>query len=65
MSVDYRIFLAGTSFVHYLRYINTYYHRVGCAYNIFKRDVLIYKTLAVSQVRATEMPTIIDPVALG
>jgi len=49
-AVDYRIFLIGTSFVHYLRYISTYYHREGCAYEVFKRDVLIYKTLAVSQI---------------
>lgn len=48
--VDYRIFLVGTSFVHYLRYISTYYHREGCAYVVFKRDVLIYKTFAVAQI---------------
>jgi hypothetical protein len=34
--VDYRVFLIGTSFVHYLRYINTYYHREGVAYGDFK-----------------------------
>eukprot|EP00287_Rhodomonas_sp_CCMP768_P006572 CAMPEP_0196737946 /NCGR_PEP_ID=MMETSP1091-20130531/15505_1 /TAXON_ID=302021 /ORGANISM="Rhodomonas sp., Strain CCMP768" /LENGTH=672 /DNA_ID=CAMNT_0042081869 /DNA_START=35 /DNA_END=2053 /DNA_ORIENTATION=+ len=47
--VDWRIFLVGTSFVHYIRYINTYYHREGVAYNVFKRDVFLFKILAVSQ----------------
>jgi len=47
--VDYRIFLVGTSFVHYVRYINTYYHREGVAYAVFKRDVFLFKTLALLQ----------------
>uniref|UniRef100_A0A7S0Z2X0 phosphatidyl-N-methylethanolamine N-methyltransferase n=1 Tax=Hemiselmis tepida TaxID=464990 RepID=A0A7S0Z2X0_9CRYP len=46
---NYLIFLVGTSFVHYLRYINTYYHRDNVAYTVFKRDVLIFKSLAVAQ----------------
>jgi len=46
---DYKVFLIGTSFVHYCRYINTYYHRDNVAYGNFKRDVLIYKTIALLQ----------------
>merc|ERR1711966_274094 len=47
--VDFRIFLVGTSFVHYIRYINTYYHREGVAYVVFKRDVFLFKALALAQ----------------
>ncbi len=47
--VDWRIFLVGTSFVHYIRYINTYYHREGVAYNVFKRDVFLYLPLPCSR----------------
>jgi len=46
---DYKVFLIGTSFIHYCRYITTYYHRENVAYGVFKRDVLIYKTLALVQ----------------
>ena len=46
---DYKVFLLGSSFVHYCRYINTYYHRANVAYGNFKRDVLIYKTVALLQ----------------
>mmetsp|Transcript_20091 Transcript_20091/g.42135 ORF Transcript_20091/g.42135 Transcript_20091/m.42135 type:complete len:668 (-) Transcript_20091:106-2109(-) len=74
--VDYRVFLVGTSFVHYLRYINTYYHREGVAYGDFKRDALLYKTLAVGQIVAlyahaatkgfTDFsPAVLDPVGLA
>ena len=46
---DYKVFLVGTSFVHYARYISTYYHRENVAYGNFKRDVLIYKSIALAQ----------------
>ena len=46
---DYKVFLVGTSFVHYSRYITTYYHRENVAYGNFKRDVLIYKSFALAQ----------------
>jgi hypothetical protein len=46
---DYNAFLALTSFVHYLRYITTYYFRSEVDYGSFKRDVLLFKTLALSQ----------------
>jgi isoprenylcysteine carboxyl methyltransferase (ICMT) family protein YpbQ len=46
---DYKVFLLGTSFIHYCRYITTYYHRENVAYGVFKRDVLIYKALALGQ----------------
>jgi len=45
----YKVFLVGTSFIHYLRYINTYYHREGVAYGVFKRDVFLFKALSISQ----------------
>ena len=46
---DYKVFLLGTSFIHYCRYITTYYHRENVAYGNFKRDVLIYKSIALLQ----------------
>lgn len=46
---DYRLFLLGTSFIHYARYITTYYHRKDVDYQAFKRDVLLFKTVAVAQ----------------
>mmetsp|Transcript_54079 Transcript_54079/g.116081 ORF Transcript_54079/g.116081 Transcript_54079/m.116081 type:complete len:671 (-) Transcript_54079:473-2485(-) len=42
-------FLCVTSFVHYCRYINTYYIRQGANFNVFKRDVLLFKTVALIQ----------------
>lgn len=75
-AVDYRVFLIATSYVHYLRYINTYYHREGVAYGDFKRDALLYKSLAVGQLvllyahAVTKgftdfSPAVLDPVGLG
>ena len=49
---DYKVFLIGTSFIHYCRYITTYYHRENVSYGNFKRDVLIYKSIALAQLFA-------------
>lgn len=46
----YEIFFALTSFVHYFRYITTYYIRRGIDFGSFKRDVLLFKTLALAQI---------------
>lgn len=43
------IFLLGTSFVHYLLYFATYYARDGVSFHRFKRDAMLYKTLAIVQ----------------
>jgi len=48
-SGSYTIFFILTSFVHYLRYISTFYIRRGVDFGSFKRDVLLFKTLALSQ----------------
>ena len=40
----------GTSFFHYLVYIATYHQRTGIAYGAFKRDALLFKSLALTQV---------------
>ncbi len=45
----YYLFLSLTSFVHYIRYISTYYTRIDIDFGSFKRDVLLFKTLAVTQ----------------
>jgi len=48
--VDYRIWILGTSFVHYLMYVATFYHardpNQAISFLNFKRDVILYKTLA-------------------
>lgn len=45
----YEIFFALTSFVHYFRYISTFYVRRGIDFGSFKRDVLLLKTVALIQ----------------
>lgn len=45
----YEVFFALTSFVHYFRYMSTYYFREGIDFGSFKRDVLLFKTLALTQ----------------
>ena len=47
----YEAFFALTSFVHYIRYITTFYIRRGIDFGSFKRDVLLFKTIALVQVR--------------
>lgn len=46
---SYKMFLIATSFVHYFRYINTYYYRADVSYGEFKRDVLLFKTASLLQ----------------
>ena len=46
---SYALFLYGTQFLHYLRYMSTYYTRAGVAFGTFKRDVLFFKTVALLQ----------------
>merc|ERR1711871_1806632 len=41
------IFVCATSFVHYLFYIGTYYHRKNISHGYFKRDVILFKSLSV------------------
>lgn len=45
----YEIFFALTSFVHYFRYISTFYIRRDIDFGSFKRDVLLLKTIALIQ----------------
>jgi hypothetical protein len=45
----YEVFFALTSFVHYFRYITTFYIRRGIDFGSFKRDVLLFKTIALIQ----------------
>lgn len=45
----YEVFLVLTSFVHYFRYISTYYVRKDIDFGSFKRDVLLFKTMALAQ----------------
>lgn len=46
---DYKIFLIGTSYIHYIQYIYVYYYRGIINYNKFKRDVIFYKYLSMIQ----------------
>jgi hypothetical protein len=68
-AVDYRIFLVGTSFVHYFRYIGTYFSRADVDFGVFKRDALFFKAvtlvhLAVLYGRAT-LSSALDPVSIA
>ncbi len=45
----YNVFFAFTSVVHYMRYITTFYIRRGIDFGSFKRDVLLFKSLALAQ----------------
>mmetsp|Transcript_3573 Transcript_3573/g.5066 ORF Transcript_3573/g.5066 Transcript_3573/m.5066 type:complete len:195 (-) Transcript_3573:261-845(-) len=45
----YEVFFALTSFVHYFRNISTFYIRRGIDFGSFKRDVLLFKSLALLQ----------------
>jgi hypothetical protein len=47
---SYDWFLLSTSFVHYIRYIQTYYFRGDIDYGAFKRDVLLFKCISIGQV---------------
>jgi hypothetical protein len=46
----YEVFFALTSFVHYFRYISTFYIRRGIDFGSFRRDVLLFKSLAFFQI---------------
>ena len=47
---SYDWFLLSTSFVHYIRYIQTYYLRGDIDYGSFKRDVFLFKCLSIGQI---------------
>jgi len=49
---SYDVFLYGTQYLHYLRYIGTYYVRKNVAFGAFKRDVLLFKSIALAQLFA-------------
>eukprot|EP00127_Corallochytrium_limacisporum_P004426 Clim_evm4s162 gene=Clim_evmTU4s162 len=44
------IFVYMTSFLHYFRYITTYYTRKNVSYGIFKRDVFAFKCITLAQI---------------
>lgn len=44
------VFLVGTSFVHYPRYLVTYFRRRDVNFGTFKSDVLLFKVIAVSHI---------------
>jgi len=46
---NYEVFFYMTSFAHYIRYITTFYIRKGIDFGCFKRDVLLFKTIALIQ----------------
>lgn len=66
----YEVFFALTSFVHYFRYITTFYVRRGIDFGSFKRDVLLFKTLALAQlvyhyILPSKSAFVFDPVSLA
>lgn len=54
---DYKIFLIGTSYIHYIQYIYVYYYRSTIDYNKFKRDVIFYKFLSLAQLYSLYIST--------
>lgn len=46
----YEVFFYLTSFNHYFRYMSTFYVRRGIDFGSFKRDVLLFKTMALTQI---------------
>lgn len=46
---SYGVFFCATSFAHYFVYTSTYHQRKDIAFGAFKRDALLYKTLALVQ----------------
>ena len=45
---DYRIFVIFTSFLHYFIYIGVYNKRIGVSFGQFKRNVIFFKGVALS-----------------
>lgn len=45
----YSIFLIGTSFIHHIRYIVTYYYRNNADYIKFKKEIITYNTISYLQ----------------
>lgn len=45
----YSIFLIGTSFIHHIRYIVTYYYRNNVDYLKFKKEIITYNTISYLQ----------------
>merc|ERR1712137_101262 len=43
------LLLPGSSFIHYAKYIGTYYYRVRVNPGLFMRDAMFFKTVAFSQ----------------
>ena len=46
---SYPLFLAGTSFVHGARTLTTCYYRSNVDFGVFKRDVILFKAMAIAQ----------------
>lgn len=62
---SYTVFLYATSFVHYIRYISTYYHRGRIHYQRFTRDCLLFKSASIGQLFFAlfrELGTMDDPI---
>lgn len=59
-------FLVMTSYMHYLMYIATYQQRTNVSFGLFKRNVLVFKTLAMSQLAYFYLSNFeFDPVSLA
>ena len=49
---DARLFLVATSFVHYLIYVGTFQERTPVSFGTFRRDAVLFKSLAMFQLFA-------------
>ena len=62
---SYVFFLVATQYIHYCRYISTYYYRKGVNWAVFKRDVLFFKSCALIQLAALIIRPYIDQYHAG
>jgi len=61
-----RFFIATTSFTHYCMYIATYHVRTGINFGVFKRNVVFFKTIALTHLCLNYLANFsYDPVSLA
>ena len=61
-----RFFMCATSFTHYCMYIATYHLRTGINFGVFKRNVVFFKTIALTHLCVNYLANFeYDPVSLA
>ena len=66
LKIHPRFFMATTSFTHYCMYIATYHHRDRINFGVFKRNVVFFKTIALTHLCWNYLANFVyDPVSIG